>query len=696
MKEKLIAGLMAALTALTTVYPVLAVTLGDAIPSLGTPVEDWLIVIGATAKPEDVVGAADIAITLAGLSTEEVTLPGAAAAVTGKEVSVAFDADLTTQFGTDPLTQTQVPLLRRETITYEDQSSWLVEEITIPNAVVKHDAELNGTVYVDLSSATTLLTYKVKFTTPIKLAGSYDKLFKVKLFGQEFSIVNVTDDDKIKVLTGVTGSIDGKTGLTYGEYTFYAEMGGTDWAKINIMKGDSRVDTVWPRKGSTAATSSVTGLEVMLLDVIATSDNVVVKADIVVGPKGKTLKEYGDGDAFPLNDYWTFDIEATKSTQNLDYIALTYSLINETNKYLKAGEKVIVPNDYFDLGFHELAVKDFVKLTITPGKTYGGIYNIANPDTKLEAELPAIVITADKPVFYGEQYSKAYIAYNYTSGSEHLRLAYYDDSLGKIVSGSAWTNTSLDNGIALSGKYDKHTFNILYNNATSASLPPTVATLTIDTQDTDLIKSLFTYDATAKKFILGYKESEAEGVDVIVGTSEKGAQEWKETLDYGTVIEGIKSNSVTNKVVISLPADQQKAKVYVGKLGAAVEGQTYKKYVSVTMPIARLDTELTATDKTKNLVVVGGPCVNKEAAAALGLTFPACGAASTIPENAAIIKVVEDYPAKGKFTIVVAGWEAANTRTACSVVQQYDTLLKDQTAKAVKVTAATTAGITPI
>jgi S-layer protein (TIGR01564 family) len=127
-----------------------------------------------------------------------------------------------------------------------------------------------------------------------------------------------------------------------------------------------------------------------------------------------------------------------------------------------------------------------------------------------------------------------------------------------------------------------------------------------------------------------------------------------------------------------------------------VEGATYLKYTPVTMPVARIDTELTATDRTKNLVVVGGPCVNREAAAALGVTFPACGEASTIPENAAIIKIVPDYPATGKYTVVVAGWEKGNTRTACAVVQQYATLLKGQAVSAVKVTSATTAGITPL
>jgi len=61
-----------------------------------------------------------------------------------------------------------------------------------------------------------------------------------------------------------------------------------------------------------------------------------------------------------------------------------------------------------------------------------------------------------------------------------------------------------------------------------------------------------------------------------------------------------------------------------------------------------------------------------------------------------MIKVVDDYPAVGLKTVVVAGWEKANTRTAATVLQQYDTLLVGQTASAVKVTSATAAGITAL
>jgi protoporphyrinogen oxidase len=184
-----------------------------------------------------------------------------------------------------------------------------------------------------------------------------------------------------------------------------------------------------------------------------------------------------------------------------------------------------------------------------------------------------------------------------------------------------------------------------------------------------------------------------------VNDTEKGTQEWQETLDYGTIIEGIKSNSALNKVVIDIPADQQKAKVYVGKLGAAAPtGATYNKVSPIKTAVAKLDTEVTDAMKAAyHIVTVGGPCINKITAAAMGLTYPACGAASTIPENAAIIEVKDDVFTSGKVVVIVAGWEADNTRLACSVLQNYDAY-KSQfgTAKKVKITGTIAApSITP-
>lgn len=83
----------------------------------------------------------------------------------------------------------------------------------------------------------------------------------------------------------------------------------------------------------------------------------------------------------------------------------------------------------------------------------------------------------------------------------------------------------------------------------------------------------------------------------------------------------------------------------------------------------KLDTEITDI-QNQNLIIVGGPCINKIAAQVMGLTYPACGASSGINENTAIIK--EFTQNTGKSAIIVAGYSAENTRIAAKVLSQYD------------------------
>jgi hypothetical protein len=172
--------------------------------------------------------------------------------------------------------------------------------------------------------------------------------------------------------------------------------------------------------------------------------------------------------------------------------------------------------------------------------------------------------------------------------------------------------------------------------------------------------------------------------------------------DKGVIVATPSANGAGDVAVVKIPYKTLAAKVYFGKLGAtsSTGGSTYNEIVPVTTPVAKLDTDaemqVGGAGRQKNIVTVGGPCINKITAEAMGLTYPACGAASGIPTDKALIKVIDDVLATGKKVVVVAGWEATNTRTASSVLQQWNTLLSGITASEVQVTAATSAGITPV
>jgi hypothetical protein len=210
---------------------------------------------------------------------------------------------------------------------------------------------------------------------------------------------------------------------------------------------------------------------------------------------------------------------------------------------------------------------------------------------------------------------------------------------------------------------------------------------------------------SAVELRLGSKTAEAEDGDVkarigATASQNVGTQLKDVITNAGVWIYTPKDNAASDKVVLGIPAEAIKLKVAFGKIGAVTEGGavTYKKIVPVTSAVAKLDTEVTDADKAKNLVLVGGPAVNRLTATALGVPYPSYGAASGIPENAALIKAVDDAFTSGKVALVVAGWEAKDTRLASSVLQNYETKLAGITASSVKVAgeSVAVATVTPM
>ncbi len=169
-----------------------------------------------------------------------------------------------------------------------------------------------------------------------------------------------------------------------------------------------------------------------------------------------------------------------------------------------------------------------------------------------------------------------------------------------------------------------------------------------------------------------------------VGTSSQNIVD-----DNGIIIVSPSSNGGSEKAKFQVPSKDLTARVYLGKdagTGTSGADTTYNKISPITAAVAKLDTEIGTAEKAKNLVIVGGPCVNKLAAEALGKTYPACGASSGIAEKTAQISVWDDAFAKGKVALLVMGWEADDTRLATSVLQNYDKHLKGVTASKVTVT----------
>ncbi len=147
-----------------------------------------------------------------------------------------------------------------------------------------------------------------------------------------------------------------------------------------------------------------------------------------------------------------------------------------------------------------------------------------------------------------------------------------------------------------------------------------------------------------------------------------------DTQNWGTIFEYDSEDK--NDLTITYPEEKVIANVYVASTDATTAtttGEVTRTGVIKT-PISAVDSQVTETQKAnENLILVGGPCVNKLTADALGLTYPACGMATVeslgIPSDGYMIKLVKNAFAEGKYALVVFGVEAKDTTAACAKVQ---------------------------
>ena len=113
-----------------------------------------------------------------------------------------------------------------------------------------------------------------------------------------------------------------------------------------------------------------------------------------------------------------------------------------------------------------------------------------------------------------------------------------------------------------------------------------------------------------------------------------------------------------------------------------------------TGTLARLDTEI--TDKTAvNMLLIGGPCVNRLTAELLGKTYPACGVEVAtelgVPLDGAQIALYENAFSGTKVAMTVMGTDAAGTRAASEVLKRYAEFRAQLTG--MKVNVKSTAGV---
>ena len=419
-----------------------------------------------------------------------------------------------------------------------------------------------------------------------------------------------------------------------------------------------------------------------------------------------------------------------------------------STKYIKSTDSdpsIALPNEYGEIGFVGSGwnYDTWTTLTFTPvaGKTVywdEGMTGASNT-TLAASNLNGIEIASDVPgsIVYGiNGYNKAYVLFNYSVSPNASYTAYpvivgfWDSVNSRIAADVPKNGTSvfykwLDGGLNPSFEIN---LTISYSNGAAAGdkqylnisvVAPNVTTASVNAVTPSYFEKLFlgrpgaynntvrinfankttTWSASAApEFRLGTTSS-AQADDVKVESTDTSGADQRTGIahatqdvvsDSGAIVVTPSIYAGSDIVKVKVPAQVLYAKMYVGELGGTADGGdvTYTSYPSIpiTSAIAKLDTEMSALKTAKNVVLVGGPCINDLVAelADAGKFDYTCD--SWPGRDFGLIQAVDDGFATGKVALVVAGTRAADTRVAASALQMYDTKLAGQTAASVEVT----------
>jgi hypothetical protein len=712
MKEKIIAALLMAITTLTTVAPVLAAfDLGDYPGFLFTDHNlNAYVVAGADAKPADVVGMTDLAVRLAGESYEEVSAGGLEVAG-GKKEEVPMNTALNgaSVFGST-LDDTDLSGLKDSSVTITTSSGSeeydYSEEVRLTSGIVLEtgltasdpDEDYKADAFLEVGTGSVGYYYVLDDDLDVGYYfndSSSDYPIEIEFLGKTLTITSAT-------ATSITAQVGEKKVLKAGDSV---TIGGKT---ITLQSTTSTSKAVVECGGTTKAIAEgaqgvLCGLEIFV-DTVLDDDGITNdQAILIIGTDA--TKTYDDADPYIGQDEddpdWVWDLSGL--TGNNPTIGILFDQNwNEPDEVVKVGSKLCLPENYACIDLNSYTNKEWQKYkvdtttedlyqvggsTIAQSSGYiihwhatgGGKdgFNVAGEDTD-DVGLWFNTTTDDIQVYWKDpdnnKYTDAgttyYVTNKTAAGTNMFFFTFKDTNMGVYFT---WYPVSAPSDAAMT-----------FNTSSGSDINITI----------ELNNDRFEY--------LGETDGDTDVAnDLRYGTRDISGWEEDTMTETGIIIYDPDAHTAGDSFELGIPTDEAEFTANViatGPTGAITEGGEFiKKVVPITNAVAKLDSEV-SLPVNKHLILVGGSAVNKLSAQAMGLTYPTYGSSGLLPfaSGEGYIKVFDGTLETGYVAVVVAGWEAQDTRNACSVLQQYGTFKTQLDGNvAVKVTSVTASGITP-
>jgi hypothetical protein len=526
--------------------------------------------------------------------------------------------------------------------------------------------------------------------------------FDMNFLGRSYRVDTINSNTSFTVQVGDTWT--GHPGETYTGNGITMEVIAIDTNSAIVDFGN---DQRTINEGSTVSKGTIDIYLDTAIAGVGSAEEAV--ATFVIGEDAR--KTYNDGDAFPIycspsdshgdpdcdenNPDWVWDLkgleDSTSSSGNSICIENDFYAYNNQDDPAGVGEYYALPNGFVYLGIDSLTVADddYMRVTITADDVSD---DLSDAISGLPTDAALVQITSNveeglviessnlgnlgsnSAISSDVKTDTVYLWANDTyAGNNTLLIFYYDSDNDLQFAG----NISVNNNSVQWGY-------INYENTKSDDMK---LSFYGNGQDTNLIWVGFVPDSSLSSndslwFRLntegassgsgiwngfGDTEGSSENDEVVWGSTTEpnitsstsantfiGGKQYDLRTGYGLIVYDLDSAGDNDVFTLDIPNDQVKANIglYEGGAAATIE------------PVLTTESGASGYDY---LILVGGPCVNSLTAEWMGLGYPSCGEASTIAQDTAIIKLMEQ---DGKTALIVAGWEQADTQRAASKVAE--------------------------
>ena len=495
------------------------------------------------------------------------------------------------------------------------------------------------------------LTYRYIFDDEINFENldndDADNL-EIKFLGKNIEIKEA-EDNSITIVTSKEYKVtEGQT----------VNVGGKEIVIGMIFENSVEVGNNFIKEGKSEKVNGI----IVEVETIAYHSSGNSKAIIRVG--NDISQEYSSNDAYLGEDeddprwVWDIDLNADKP-----YIGIIYNEkeTDANDDVLYAGEAYTFPESYAAVKFDGTTNVDDMEFTLSIDEEE--LYNETEHELFDGDDMSVVILEGDDESIEtseDEETSKIYLRHD---GAGKIESYYYDEDEKHIMR----YNSDVDDGAQIATLINDDKEVGVHVRITGA-VTKYMEVYFFDNGEEQIVTK-YRLDTTDEILSLGGEAEEAEASEVTLLDKSVGNKDYDIVNENGYRIMDPETNGENDEVTFSIPSDDVEASVSVGKPGTIdttddtddTDDTPVNEYTFITTKVSQIDNV-----KNRNLVIVGGSCINGVSAQLLGKQ--ACGAEFTAltgvgPGKAIIKSFISPYN-DDKIAVMVAGYNKADTDKA--------------------------------